>query len=272
MLFLAGLCALLALPARGGITVSPGHLFLNSVHRTITISALNDGDDEREVWMEVKFGYETSDDSGKIFVLIDSAAVDEPSAAGWIECYPRRFNLKPGESQTVRIMARPPAGLSDGEYWSRVIVASKTRLTAQKSTVAPTGTKPGFTIIYQQSVPFHYRVGNVTTGVTIDSLTTALSDTSLNVVTQIGRTGNAAFWGSRTLQLLDNTGTSVYKVTRNAGVYKRMKFIDHISRSAVPAGEYTLSVVFSSEGRSDVTKRDLIKAAPVRSAVSVTIP
>lgn len=257
--------------ARAGIVVSPGYLFLNSVHRTVSLTATNDGDDEREVWMEVKFGYEISDDSGKIFIQIDTLAQNEPSAAAWIECYPRRFNLKPGESQTVRVMASPPRTLGEGEYWSRVIVVSKTRQPPPQKAAAAS-TKPGLIILYEQSLPFHYRIGTLSTGVVVDSLGTSLSDTSVNVVMKLTRVGNASYWGSRTTEFIDNSGRTVYKLTRNTGVYKSITLIDRINRTKIPPGEYIVNVQFVSEGRTDIPKRDLIHSSPVRTSRSLTIP
>jgi len=258
--------------AQGGIVVSPSALFLNPGHRMISITAINEGDDEREIWTESKFGYEMSTDSGKIFIYIDSLATNEPSAASWIQFYPKRFTLRPGETQTVRVMASPPAGISDGEYWARVILVSKSRQLIQAKNAQVTAPKPTFTILYEQSVPFHYRIGKVSTGLRIDSLITGLSDTSIDVYTKISRTGNAAFWGSRTLELRDKAGNVVSKVTRNSGVYKKITSVDHINRSTIPAGEYTLSVLFASEGRTDIPKKQLLQTQQVRASTSLTIP
>ena len=65
--------------ARASIVVIPSYLFLDSRHRTLPVTVSNDGDDEREVWLQVKYGYETSDDTGKIFIYMDSLATGEPS-------------------------------------------------------------------------------------------------------------------------------------------------------------------------------------------------
>ena len=236
----------------------------------ISIMATNDGDDEREVWTEAKFGYEASNDSGKIFIYIDSLAHNENSAASWIQFYPKRFVLKPGEGQVIRLMVYPPAGISDGEYWSRVIIVSKTRQVIQPKNA--TRSQPGLTILYQQSLPFNYQVGRLTTGVKIDTLETSLSDTSINVFTKITRAGNASFWGSRTLQLRDKLGKIVYKETRNSGVYKTITNFDSINRKNILPGDYTLSVLFASEGRMDIPKNKLLQIQPVSASTSLTIP
>jgi len=257
--------------ALAGIQVIPNYLFLDASHRTLPFTVINDGADEREVWLETRFGYETSDQAGKIFIYLDSLALNEPSAAAWIQSYPRRFILKPGESQTVRLVVTPPAGLFDGEYWSRVLVMSKSRTPPSKVTESA-AVKPGIVLLFQQSIPFHYRVGKLSTGLSVDSLATSISDTSIDVTTKLARTGNAAFWGSRSIRVYDKSGKMVFSFKKNAGVYKTLTLVDHISRTGLTAGEYTVSVEFLTEGRTDVPKQNLIRADPIRASVSFVMP
>jgi hypothetical protein len=262
---------LIAGAAMAGIQVIPNYLFLDASHRTLPFSVINDGSDEREVWLETRFGYETSDYTGKIFIYIDSLALNEPSAAGWIQGYPRRFLLKPGESQTVRLVVTPPAGLFDGEYWSRILIMSKSR-TAPTKVTETVVVKPGIVLLFQQSIPFHYRVGKLSTGLTVDSLTASISDTTLDVTTKLSRTGNAAFWGSRVIRVFDKSGKVVFSLKKNAGVYKTLTLVDHISKTGLSSGEYNISVEFLSEGRTDVPKQDLIHSDPVRASTTVVMP
>jgi P pilus assembly chaperone PapD len=258
--------------ASADIKVSPHYLFVSSASsHLISLNVSNDGNDEREVWIDTRYGYETSDDTGRIFIRIDTAAVDEPSAATWIKCYPKRFILKGGESQTVRFMVTAPAGVQIGEYWSRVIIASKPRQ-IPKGPAASTTVKPGISILMEQSIPFHYRVGTVNTGVRFDTLSTQLTDTGLVVTTKLLRTGSAAFWGSRTIQLNDRGGKNWLNWTHNTGVYKDLLLVDRFNRTSFPPGEYVLSVRLHSDGRTDIPPKDLLRIAPVEISIPVTIP
>jgi hypothetical protein len=124
----------------------------------------------------------------------------------------------------------------------------------------------------EQSIPFHFRVGTVTTGIRVDSLTTSLSDTGLTVCTKLFRTGNAAFWGSRTFQLNDRSGKSWLSWTHNTGVYKTITLVDTFNRTSFPPGEYVLVARYHSDGRTDIPPHDLLRALPVEISVPVTIP
>src|SRR5204862_7437145 len=48
-----------------------------------------------------------------------------PSAAAWVQAFPRRLTIAPLERQTVRLLVTPPAGLPDGEYWARLIISAR---------------------------------------------------------------------------------------------------------------------------------------------------
>src|SRR5256885_4314448 len=39
--------------------------------------------------------------------------------------FPRRPAVGPRGGQTVRLVARPPIGLADGEYWLRLVIAAQ---------------------------------------------------------------------------------------------------------------------------------------------------
>jgi len=275
MKYCLALCITLAAlvsTARASIVVIPSYLFLDSKHRTLPVTVSNDGDDEREVWLEVKYGYETSDDSGNIFIQMDSLAVGEPSSAQWLQGYPRRFILKPGESQIVRLVVTPPAGLADGEYWSRLLVESKPRNILQKPQTPSTAIKPGIVLLYEQSVPFHYRVGKLSTEIVVDSIRAVLADSSIDVYTKCSKTGNAAYWGSRTVRVLDKSGKVVQRFTHNTGVFKNITLLDQIDRKSLAPGDYTVTLEFVTEGRTDIPRTSLVHANPVRISTTFTIP
>jgi hypothetical protein len=263
---------LMAASMFGDIRISPHYIFVSSTsNRLISLSVTNTGTDEREVWVDSRYGYETSDDSGKIYIKSDTTSTDVMSSATWISCYPKRFILKSGEGQTIRFMVNPPADLSVGEYWSRIYVSSKTRQ-VPKPAGTSTNIKPGIALLIEQSIPFHFRVGTVKTGVQIDSVGTALTDTGLVISSKLFRTGNAAFWGSRTILLNDQSGKNWITWTHNTGVYKDITLVDKFNRVSIPSGEYTLVYRLHSDGRTDVPPKDLLKIAPVEISVPVHIP
>lgn len=45
-----------------------------------------------------------------------------PDAKDWVRFSPRKIRLRPGEHQTVRVVARKPAELAPGEYTARILI------------------------------------------------------------------------------------------------------------------------------------------------------
>jgi len=263
----------LTVAARASISIDPKFLFLDGSRRSVSVSISNSDENEAEVWIEVKFGYETSDDSGKIFIHFDSLAIDEPSAATWIRCYPQRFIVGPGESQTVRIAVRPPAGTADGEYWARILVTSKPRNISRlpQSGTTPSA-KPGVNVLTQLDLPFHFRLGKLSTGLEIVPLSPAVTDTAVLVPLRLTRTGNASFWGTRTIKVINGSGKTVFTVTKNIAVYKTMTLVEKISRTGLASGTYSVEFEFVTGKRLDVRTANLIQAPPIHTAASVLIP
>src|SRR5688500_4430590 len=105
------------------VSVSPMAVYLDQRTRTGTITLYNAGTRPEEIGVEFAFGYPQSDEAGNITVPItDTVPAGEPSAVGWLQAFPRRLVLQPGQRQVVRIMIRPPEGLEEGEYWARALV------------------------------------------------------------------------------------------------------------------------------------------------------
>src|SRR5690606_30923429 len=91
-------------------------------------TVVNPTGDRIEVEMSTMFGYPATDSLGALHLLTPEAVGDSmPDASGWITFYPRRFVLEAGDRRLVRLRVLPPAesGIGPGEYWSRLVVTSR---------------------------------------------------------------------------------------------------------------------------------------------------
>jgi P pilus assembly chaperone PapD len=252
------------------ISATPKFLFLDATRRSTPIQISNLESDEREVFIEVKFGYVTSDDSGRAIIFLDTVTVDPYSAAPWIQVYPKRFVFGPGETQTVRLTTTPPPNLKDGEYWARILITSKPRKpTATAKPREKTG--GGLVLTTQIGLPFHYRYGKVATGLEINNLDAHNEGSDLNISFKLKRTGNASYWGTRTIKITDPAGKSLYSVAKNAVVYNSFNVVEHLSLQNLPAGTYHVEVELATGKRSDIRKDDLISAPLVRSSIPFVV-
>ena len=108
-----------------GVLVAPSGIFIDDRARTGSFELYNPNPQPAEVSISTLFGYPVTDSVGNLTLrTTETPDSSQPSAAGWIQAYPRRLTLQPFERQRVRLLARPPAGLADGEYWTRLVVAA----------------------------------------------------------------------------------------------------------------------------------------------------
>jgi hypothetical protein len=273
--WIAALLMLICAPANlfAGVDVYPLYLFLTLPNRTVSVSVTNPTETRQEAWVDFRYGYPVAGDSGKFAMhYVDSPYVNEPAAVSWMRAFPQRFVLGPKESQLVRIMISPPPGLTPGEYWARVVVSSFDRELKNKSATAPGGNlQMHLQYISQIDIPLHYRVGHVTTGLTINNVTASPSSGKLILGIGLNRIGTASYWGTMTLRLRDHDGKIMKSEEHQVAVYKDILYPYSLDISTVPAGTYTLEVTFATR-RPGVQNEYLIKTDPVKYNQEITLP
>jgi hypothetical protein len=249
------------------ILVAPHAVFMDHRSRTGQVFLVNTGDTPEEVSIELKYGYPATDSTGTVFIkLIDQPDSTEPSAAAWVKAYPRRAVLAPGQRQVVRLLARPPAGLPDGEYWSRIIATSR------GSKVAVIGgdsaVSAGLSLELRTIISLSYRKGAVHTGVSVTDLRATRHADSLEVWFGAERQGNAAFLGTLTYELLGEDGKARDQWDTPVAVYHPLSRRYVFPLDSVPAGRYTLRMRLTT-ARSDLDQRNILPAEPVTRSVDV---
>lgn len=258
-------------PAEASTLVAPHALFMRDDSRTTVLYVQNTGDRTQEISIELKYGYPTSDDSGDVHVeLIDSPAPSEPSAAGWVRALPRRLLLAPKDRQAIRFLARPPADLPEGEYWSRVIVSSQE---AEPELPKPVTGAVQARLFFETRiiVSLSYRRGEVSTGVQLNDFQAAIDGASVAADVRLERTGNAAYIGMLELALLDAEKREVGSWMRAIAVYRDLYRHIEMPVGDLPSGLYTLALRLCNE-RSDIPGENLLVAAPLETEMSLMVP
>jgi P pilus assembly chaperone PapD len=262
--------AALALPAAlAAVLVAPHAVFMTHRVRTGQLQLHNTGTRPEEVTIELKYGYPAADSTGRVQVqLTDQPDSTEPSAAGWVRAFPRRLVLAPGERQVVRLLASPPDGLADGEYWSRIVVTS--RGGQVRAQAADSGVTTGIDIELRTVLSLIYRKGTVTTAMALDSLAAVADGDSLVAVARLERGGNGAWIGNAVFSLVDSAGATVRSWTQAAAVYRSdtRRFV--MPLDSLPAGAYRLRLELNTE-RNDVDRRHVLQSAPVADSLLVEI-
>jgi len=234
--------------------------------RSAVLYLQNTGDTTQEVSIELEFGYPVSDSTGTVHVqLIPEPAPSEPSAADWVRVLPRRAFLSPGERRAVRFLAEPGADLEDGEYWTRVIVASQDIGGAEPAVVAE-GVSAQLVLRSRVIIPLSYRKGPVATGVNLVGFEPEIVDSAVVAHVRMERTGNAAYLAKLELSLAapeDPEGSPGVHWERDIAVYRDLYRRIELPVTTLPKGVYVLSLRLSTE-RDDIPARHILASAPVQ--------
>lgn len=265
---LAMVAALLAVGTVRAVSVSPLALYINGRERSTVLTLYNDGTRPEEIQVGFAFGYPRSDSLGNLAVaLSDTAPTGEPSSIGWISAFPRRVVLQPGERQAVRVLVEPPPGLADGEYWARVLIKSKGGQPPIEQK-RPDGITVQIDVETTVAIPASFRLGQVRTGISIDSAQARARGDSVSARIDLSRTGNAAFLGRLQLELLDASGNVVGTRQEHLGVYHSLRRM--LTVGAKPGSRPTSVRISIDARREDLPPEGPLPAAAVSRVVPVT--
>lgn len=252
------------------VLVAPHALFISHTRRTGEVYLVNQGTVPEEVTVDLKFGYPATDSAGEMQIAWPDPGPTDPSAAAWLRAFPRRVRVEPGQRQLVRVLARPPADLPDGEYWSRMIVTSRAIQPSvaldEESTV-----QAGLTLELRTITSVTYRKGAVHTGVRLDDFRAAPDQDSLEVWVALHREGNAAFLGQVAFELRDANDRPVGAWATPIAVYYTLNRRFALPTDTLPAGMYRLHVTVNTE-REDIGAEDVLPAEPIARSVGVELP
>jgi hypothetical protein len=179
----------------------------------------------------------------------------------------------PLERQTVRILARPPADLPDGEYWARLVVEAKGGAIPVTGVADTAAIQVGLELKVRSILGVAYRKGPVRTGVRVAALRTAIEADTLVIRPRLEREGNAAYLGTVRGVLVDSTGAVRAEFSRPMPigflVPLEPRFV--VGIGGLPAGRYRLRESLTAE-REDLPAGTVLPAAVVRDSVEVRLP
>lgn len=265
------LAALLSTPRPAvAVNVSPAVVIIDGRSREGVVTLRNGGEYPEEIELTFQHGSSVADSHGNVrLVLSDSAPGGEPSAVGWVRAFPRRLVLAPGETQTVRIIVRPPQGLAAGEYWARLVVSAVPQGAAseQQHGAATMRLRIGTRIV----AAVHYRVGGLATGIGASGAAAERDGENIDLTVNLARQGNAAFVGRLRARFIGADGSPVgdeyvEPLTLYAADLRR-RF--RIPAKAVGAGAVAVEFTFDT-ARSDLPAGAVVRAQPTRGRVSIT--
>lgn len=255
-----------------GVMIAPHAVYIDHRVRSGSVLLYNPGTEPVEVTISTLFGYPVTDSVGDIKLrTVDAPDSTLPSALAWIQAFPRRLTVAPLERQTVRLLARPPAGLADGEYWVRLRVEAKAGLIPIVGVSDTTAIQVGLRLEVHTVIGIQYRKGAVNTRVTLSNLRAQLLGDTLVTWSRLVRQGNAAFVGTVHGTVVDSTGATRASFASPLGVYFTMEPRISSIVGTLPRGRYWLRYEVVAE-REDLDPAVVLPAPPVRDSVQLVVP
>ncbi len=265
--------ALLAVsPLAGqGVLIAPHAVYIEHRVRSGSVLLYNPNTEPAEITISTLFGYPVTDSAGRILLrTVDAPDATQPYA-GWIQAFPRRLAVAPLERQTIRLLASPPPGLPDGEYWARLMIAAKGGRVPITGVTDTAAIKVGLSLEVRTIIGVAYRKGAVRTGVTLSRLRASVVRDSLEVWSRLERQGNAAYVGTVRGTLVDSTGMVRGEFSSPVGVYYTLEPRFTMFVGAPPPGRYWLRFETSSN-REDLAPEVVLQSPPVRDSIEVRVP
>ena len=184
-------------PAQAGIgdlLVAPTRIVLDG-RKGAEVILNNIGEEPATYRVSVEFRRMT-EDGGLVDVPVPT--VDDEKAADMIVYAPRKVVLAPHQPQAIRIAARPPQGLSDGEYRVHLLFRAipPANPVVQAAAAEPAkGLRFQLTPVYGVTIPVIVRLGNLQATAGIANVHLEQKDGKSFVSLDLSRSGERSTFG-----------------------------------------------------------------------------
>jgi len=177
----------------GDLLVAPTRVVLDG-RKGGEIILNNIGDEPATYRVSVEFRRMTKD--GDLVDVTTPSATDK-AAEDMIVYAPRKVTLAPHEPQAIRIAARPPQGLPDGEYRVHMLFRAIPPATpvVQSDAEKPKGVQFKLTPIYGVTIPLIIRLGNLQASAGITNVQLEKKGDAEAVGLDLTRTGSRSTFG-----------------------------------------------------------------------------
>jgi hypothetical protein len=199
--------------------VAPTRLVLDG-RKGAEIILNNIGDETATYRISVEFRRMSPD--GRLVDVTEPSA-EEKLAQEMIVYAPRRVTLAPRQPQSVRIAARAPQGLPDGEYRVHLLfraIPPATPVSAPKEAAPSGGLRFALTPIYGVTIPVIVRFGNLQAKAGIANVHLATHEGKPAVALDLSRSGERSTFGE--VRVLKPGVKDPIAIQKAVAVYKEL--------------------------------------------------
>ena len=180
-----------------GLLITPTRVMIEGRNRSGAVSVANNGNVEGTYAISIVNRRMKEDGT---IVQVDEPIEGEKFADQMLRISPRRITLKPGEHQNIRILARKPAELEDGEYRSHMnfkIVSDEISEREKKNEQQEDSLTINIKANFGVTIPVIIRHGETSASSQINNVKLVSNeDNSKSVKFDINRLGNRSIYGN----------------------------------------------------------------------------
>lgn len=207
--------------AQGNLLVAPMRVVFDGTKQREDLNLSNIGQDTA-VYLISFIHYQMQQDGS--FKQLDHVDSLTNRADKYLRIFPRKVVLPPGESQTIRMQFRKPAGMANGEYRSHLYFRAEKEVAALGMSTAQTDTTKlsvSITPVFGISIPVIIRNGNLEYKMSLsDVKLTVVNDTVSNISFSINRKGDRSSYGSIRVEFVPASGKAFdVGLANGVGVY-----------------------------------------------------
>ena len=219
----------------GDLLVAPTRIVLDG-RRGTEIILNNVGNEPATYRVSVEFRRMTAE--GRLEDVTEPSAA-EKLAEEMIVYAPRRVTLAPRQPQSIRISARPPQGIPDGEYRVHLLFRAipPARPVAPRPAEAPKGVSFSLTPIYGVTIPVIVRLGQLQATAGIANVQLSSNEGKPVVSMDLSRSGGRSTFGE--IRVLKAGVKDPIAVSKSIAVYTEV-------------GQRTVTVPISGDYKGDV--------------------
>ena len=197
----------------GDLRVAPTRIVLDG-RRGTEVILNNVGDDVATYRVTVELRRMTPE--GKL-VDVETPTEAEKTAQEMVLYAPRRITLPPNQPQAIRLSARAPAGLPDGEYRVHMLFRAVPPPRPQAAPQKVEGVAFALTPIYGVTIPVIVRLGNLQAKAAVSNVRKVTEDGKPAIALDISRSGDRSTFGE--VRVLKSGISDPIAILRGVAVY-----------------------------------------------------
>ena len=225
------------------VAIHPKAIFIDKYTRSASMQIINTSTSAKEVTIELKFGNTEYDSLGLAYIgYPENDDLARFSAIPYTKVFPQKLVIEPKGSQTVRFIVPKVSSMSNGVYWSRVVVTSEE---AEKQIDSTTDVdKLTVGIAYKLSVvsALFIKIGNTNASLKIDGGYVVTDSSKIHLLVNYEKDGNSPYWGTENVEIYDASGEKVAEKKGMVALYFSAKKGYEFDKSDFPPGRYRAEI------------------------------